>query len=97
MATGESNERFHIALGMAAAKLWSNLPQPLQQELFDAAISFRGEALRQPLAVFLHERHERTTDALKEAAIHGARYPRRIASPVGKFVPVPPVGWDTER
>jgi hypothetical protein len=69
MAIGESNERFHIALGMAAAKLWSNLPQPLQQELFDAAVSFRGGALRQPLAVFLHERHERTTDALKEAAI----------------------------
>ena len=69
MAGDESGELFHIALGMAAVKLWSNLPQPLQQELFDAAISFRGEAIRQPLAVFLHERHTRTTDLLKAAAV----------------------------
>jgi hypothetical protein len=69
MAGDQSDEVFHSALGMAAVKLWSHLPQPLQQEMFDAAVSFRGEAIRQPLAVFLHERHTRTTDSLKAAAM----------------------------
>jgi hypothetical protein len=37
--------------------------------LFDEAVSFRGEAIRQPLAIFLHGRHSRTTDALKNEAV----------------------------
>jgi hypothetical protein len=35
----------------------------------DEAISFRGEAKRQPLAKFLHGKHSRTTDALKAEAV----------------------------
>jgi hypothetical protein len=69
MENDEVAQVLHTSLGMAAVKLWSNLPQPLQQELFDAAVSFRGEAIRQPLAVFLHEQHTRTTDSLKAAAM----------------------------
>jgi hypothetical protein len=61
MEDEEVAQQLHTALGMAAVKLWSNLPQPLQQELFDAAVSFRGEAIRQALALFLHEHHTRTT------------------------------------
>lgn len=62
------NELF-VALGRAASKLWSDLPTKTQQLLFDEAISFGGEVLRQPLAVFLHARHTRTTDTLKADAL----------------------------
>jgi hypothetical protein len=65
--TGE-NELF-LALGRAASNLWSDLPQELQLRLFEEAVSLQGEAIRQPLAVFLHKRHARTTDGLKAQAL----------------------------
>jgi hypothetical protein len=64
-----TEEQLFIALGRATSKLWSNLPTKTQQSLFDEAISFCGDVIRQPLAVFLHERHTRTTDTLKAEAL----------------------------
>jgi hypothetical protein len=69
MGEGKSEDELFTALGRAASKLWSNLPQEIQQMLFEEAVSFHGEAMRQPLAVFLHDRHSRTTDALKAGAV----------------------------
>ncbi len=70
MNEGNSEEaEVFIALGRAATKLWSDLPQQTQHMLFKEAVSFRGEAIRQPLAMFLHDRHLRTTDALKASAV----------------------------
>jgi hypothetical protein len=69
MTADQSEEELFIAMGRAAGKLWSNLPAEIQQPLFEEAILFGGEAIRQPLAVFLHERHSRTTDALKAEAL----------------------------
>jgi hypothetical protein len=69
MTADQSEEELFIALGSAASKLWSSLPQEMQHMLFDEAVSFRGEAIRQPLAIFLHGRHSRTTDALKAEAV----------------------------
>jgi hypothetical protein len=43
--------------------------QEFQQRLFEEAVMFQGEAFRQPLAIYLHDRHERTTDALKAEAV----------------------------
>jgi hypothetical protein len=65
----KSEEQLFVALGRAASKLWSNLPREIQQELFDQAVSFHGETLREPLAVFLHDRYSRITDALKSDAV----------------------------
>jgi hypothetical protein len=65
----EQSDELFVALGRATSKLWSNLPTKTQQLLFDDAISFGGEDLRQPLAVFLHARHTRTTDTLKAEAL----------------------------
>lgn len=61
----ENAARYFLALGAAAADLWSNLPHDLQQVLFERAIllghqSERDESLREQLAKFLHEHHERT-------------------------------------
>jgi hypothetical protein len=43
MTADQSEEELFIALGRAASKLWSNLPQEIQHTLFDQAVSFRGD------------------------------------------------------
>jgi hypothetical protein len=58
-------ERFHMAMGMAAVDLWSELPRGLQEKLFERAVELghrteQDESLREQLAHFLHLRHERT-------------------------------------
>ena len=60
-----SIERFAAALGLAAIDLWSELPQEIQHKLFEHAVvrghhSERDESLREQLAHFLHQHHERT-------------------------------------
>ncbi len=61
----ENSERYFLALGAAAADLWSNLPQELQHTLFERAVvrghkGERDESLREQLAKFLHDHHART-------------------------------------
>jgi len=63
--TSTSNERYFLILGAAALDLWSNLPQELQETLFERAVvlghkSERDESLREQLAKFLHDHHPRT-------------------------------------
>ena len=65
----EAQEQVYRALGQAVVQVWSNLPQDIQQHLFEAAVRSQGESMRQQLAVFLHEKHLRTTDALKARAM----------------------------
>jgi hypothetical protein len=65
MAENESPERFAQVLGEAALDLWSELPQEWQQQLFERAVRLghkteRDESLREQLAAFLHNHHERT-------------------------------------
>jgi hypothetical protein len=65
VAEDKNAERYLLVLGTAAADLWSNLPQELQQSLFERAIvlghkSERDESLREQLAKFLHDHHTRT-------------------------------------
>ncbi len=64
-AAAENGVRYFLALGEAAADLWSHLPQELQQTLFERAIVLghrgeRDESLREQLAKFLHDHHDRT-------------------------------------
>ena len=61
----ENAARYFLALGAAAADLWSQLPHQLQQILFERAVLLghqteRDESLREQLAKFLHDHHERT-------------------------------------
>jgi len=63
-----SPDRFALALGQAALELWPGLPQDIQQMIFERAVvaghhDERDESLREQLAVFLHDRHPRTTHA----------------------------------
>ena len=52
------------ALGEAVIRIWSNLPQEVQNHLFQEAVTSQGEAIRSQLAVFLHDKHSRTSDPL---------------------------------
>ena len=61
----EQNERFSRVMGAAVVALWGELPQPIQEQLFECAVvlghqSERDEMLREQLAKFLHDHHERT-------------------------------------
>jgi hypothetical protein len=58
-----------LALGKAVVATWSNLPQDVQHELFEHAVSAQDDATRERLAVFLHAIHFRTTDGLKARAL----------------------------
>jgi hypothetical protein len=61
----DQTDRFSRALGSAAISIWSDLPQPIQEQLFERAVFLghrdeRDEMLREQLAKFLHDRHKRT-------------------------------------
>jgi hypothetical protein len=64
--TRESDvDRYLLVLGTAAMDLWGELPQELQETLFERAVvlghkSERDESLREQLAKFLHDHHPRT-------------------------------------
>ena len=75
MTGNDSHERYIEALGLAALDLWSELPQEVQQLLFERAVvrghkTERDESLREQLAQFLHDHHERT--AKRDAGQAGA-------------------------
>ncbi len=64
MSTG-SDARYALALGQAVIEAWGDLPQDIQQRLFEGAVvaghhGERDEALREQLAAYLHDRHPRT-------------------------------------
>ncbi|MGH6770151.1 MAG: hypothetical protein ACRECO_14135 [Xanthobacteraceae bacterium] len=61
-ASKEVEGRLTRALGEAVVQIWSYLPPEVQHDLFEEAITARGERLRQELALYLHEHHVRTTD-----------------------------------
>ena len=59
------DERFALVLGRAVVKIWGDLSQEVQQQLFEGAVvaghrSESDESLREELAVFLHDHHPRT-------------------------------------
>ena len=69
-ALSETEVLLFGALGEAVVKFWSNLPKAIRkQDLFEQAVTCRGERVRQPLAVYLHDKHSRTSDAIKAHAM----------------------------
>ena len=57
-------EQLTRALGEAVIRIWSNLPQDVQNRLFQEAVTSHGESIRPQLAIFLHDKHPRTSDPL---------------------------------
>jgi glucose-6-phosphate-specific signal transduction histidine kinase len=61
------SERYAMALGKAVIEAWGELPQEVQQALFEKAVVAghkieMDESLREQLATFLHDIHPRTAD-----------------------------------
>jgi hypothetical protein len=59
------DDRFARLLGAAVIENWGDLPQEVQQTLFERAVANghrdeRDESLHEQLAVFLHAKHPRT-------------------------------------
>ena len=57
---GVTADQLTRALGEAVIRIWSNLPQEVQNHLFQEAVTSQGESIRSQLAVFLHDKHSRT-------------------------------------
>lgn len=60
--------RFAQALGAAVIDAWAGLPQAIQEKLFEGAVAAghqteSDESLREQLAKYLHDHHERTQAA----------------------------------
>ena len=62
--TSVITEQLTRALGEPVIRIWSNLPQDVQLHLFQEAVTSHGESIRAQLAVFLHDKHPRTSDPL---------------------------------
>lgn len=58
----EHDHDFTVALGRATLARWGDLPQPVQQRIFEDAATTQDPAFREALAVFLHNHHPRTAD-----------------------------------
>jgi len=56
----ENLGEFERLLGYAALRLWSELPREVQENLFETAVPL-DPVIRNRLAIFLHDRHPRTT------------------------------------
>jgi hypothetical protein len=50
---------FELLLGHAALRLWSELPRDVQEKLFETAVPL-DPAIRNRMAIFLHDRHPKT-------------------------------------
>jgi hypothetical protein len=55
----ETASELELLLGHAVLKLWPDLPRDVQELVFETAVP-TDPAIRNRLAVFLHDRHPRT-------------------------------------
>ena len=64
MSTDRDRQWVSRVLGEAVIDVWAGLPQDVQQKLFEQAVLTRPgeneENLRERLAKFLHDHHQRT-------------------------------------
>jgi hypothetical protein len=59
---------FEPLLGHAAFQLWPDLPRDVQEKLFEAAAPI-DPAIRNSLAIFLHDHHPRTAHPPKPTGL----------------------------
>ena len=59
---------FQRLLGNAALRLWPDLPRDVQEKLFETAVPL-DPAIRNRLAIFLHDRHPKTAHPPKPTTL----------------------------
>jgi hypothetical protein len=71
--TNERSEQLSRALGEAVVRIWSQLPQEVQHDLFEEAVASKEtdqrKQTRSQLAMFLHDKHSRTCASIKASAM----------------------------
>jgi hypothetical protein len=65
--TSTATEQLSRALGDAVVRIWSHLPHDVQHRLFEEAS--QGKGIRPQLALFLHEKHSRTSASIRARAM----------------------------
>ena len=65
----DTSDLFSHALGDAVVRIWSHLPQDIQQQLFEEALTSEWEGMRSQLALFLHGKHARTSTGVAARAM----------------------------
>jgi hypothetical protein len=64
----KSLSEFERLVGHAALQLWPELPREVQEKLFETAVPI-DPAIRNRLAIFLHDRHPRTVHPPKPSQL----------------------------
>jgi hypothetical protein len=64
----ETPSEFERLLGQAALRLWPDLPRDVQEKLFETAVPL-DPAIRNRLAIFLHDRHPKTAHPPKPTTL----------------------------
>jgi hypothetical protein len=59
---------FERLLGNAAFRVWPDLPRDVQEKLFETAVPL-DPAIRNRLAIFLHDRHPKTAHPPKPTTL----------------------------
>ena len=65
MTPRETSQQLSRALGEAVVGIWSQLPHEVQCQLFEAAVCWQRERTRPQLAIFLHEKYQRTSASIQ--------------------------------
>jgi hypothetical protein len=65
----DTSDLFSQALGDAVVRIWSHLPQDVQHQLFEEALTSEWQGMRAQLATFLHQKHARTTTGVAARAM----------------------------
>ena len=65
----ETSDLFSHALGDAVIRIWSRLPQDIQQQVFEEALTSEWAGMRSQLALFLHGKHARTSTGVAARAM----------------------------
>lgn len=76
MNTDQHDPRIVEALGTAVIQLWSDLPREIQEKVFETAVALghrreQDENLREQMAKYLHDHHDRTAHRGGEEAARG--------------------------
>jgi hypothetical protein len=67
--TDDDSEQISRTLGATIIRMWSRLPQDVQQDLFEETVKSLGESMRSQVAIFLHDKHPRTVATVAERAM----------------------------
>jgi len=64
-----NSDQLSRVLGEAIVRMWGRLPPDVQHQIFEEATCVLGERTRPQLAIFLHDKHPRTSASVAARAM----------------------------